>query len=70
MGLLVNRPARLLLALTGAMQEGFFQKVLLCAIIGACAAGMIEFYKNFVDGADRALNGGHQVHMHVQPPKN
>jgi hypothetical protein len=52
------------------MQDGFFQKVVLCMIIAAFAAGMVEFYKNFVDGADQALNGtGRTVHMHVVPPK-
>ncbi len=68
MGLLVNRPARLLLALSLTMQEGFIQKVILCAIIAAFAAGLIEFYKNFVDGADKALNGDHPavVHFHHQ----
>ena len=46
------------------MQHGFFQKVVLCAIIGAVAAGFVEFYKNFVEGADQALNGKHKpVHM-------
>ncbi len=50
------------------MQNGFFQKVVLCAIIGALGAGFVEFYRNFVDGADKALNGGHQsVHMHAVP---
>ncbi len=39
-------------------------------IIAAFAAGMVEFYKNFVDGADQALNGNHgSVHMHIQPKK-
>lgn len=52
------------------MQDGFFQKVVLCAIIAAFAAGMVEFYKNFVDGADQALNGAHpKVHMHINQPK-
>lgn len=53
------------------MQNGFFQKVVICAVIGAFAAGMVEFYRTFVDGADRALNGNHQkmVHMHRPPSK-
>ena len=50
------------------MQDGFFQKVVLCAIIAAFAAGLIEFYRTFVDGADQALNGAHpHVRMHIQP---
>jgi hypothetical protein len=52
------------------MQDGFFQKVVLCMIIAAFAAGMVEFYKNFIDGADQALNGNQrQVHMHIAPQK-
>ncbi len=46
------------------MQNGFFQKVVLCMIIGAVMAGFVEFYKNFVEGADQALNGNHK---HVHP---
>ena len=46
------------------MQHGFLQKVVMCIIIGAVAAGFVEFYKNFVEGADNALNGKHKpVHM-------
>ena len=52
------------------MQDGFFQKVVLCAIIGAFGAGLVEFYRVFVDGADRALNGKQKmVHMHRAPSK-
>ena len=47
-----------------SMQNGFFQKVVLCMIIGAMAAGFVEFYKTFVQGADDALNGNHK---HVHP---
>ena len=51
------------------MQNGFFQKVVLCMIIGAVAAGFVEFYKNFVEGADQALNGKHKsVHMATPNP--
>ena len=46
------------------MQNGFFQKMVLCMIIGAVMAGFVEFYKNFVQGADDALNGNHK---HVKP---
>ncbi len=47
------------------MQNGFFQKVFLCMIIGAVLAGFVEFYKTFIEGADDALNGKHR---HVQIP--
>ena len=46
------------------MQNGFFQKVFLSMICGALMAGLVEFYKNFVQGADDALNGKHR---HVKP---
>ena len=46
------------------MQNGFFQKFFLCMIFGAVMAGFVEFYKNFVQGADDALNGSHK---HVRP---
>jgi hypothetical protein len=50
------------------MQDGFFQKVVLSLIAGALLAGLVEFYKTFISGADDALNGAHrQVQMH--PPK-
>lgn len=46
------------------MQDGFFQKVMICLVIGFLAAGMVEFYRHFVNGADDALNGHHPpVHM-------
>ena len=50
------------------MQDGFFQKVMLCMIIGAMMAGLVEFYRTFVTGADNALNGKHHhVQMHATP---
>lgn len=50
------------------MQDGFFQKVVLSAIVALVAAGVIEFYKTFVTGADQALNGkGRHVQMHTSP---
>ena len=52
------------------MQDGFFQKVMLCLIAGALLAGLVEFYKTFVTGADQALNGKHpHVHMNPVTPK-
>ena len=51
------------------MQNGFFQKVVLCMIIGAVSAGFVEFYKTFIEGADQALNGKHKpVHMVAPNP--
>ena len=51
------------------MHNSFLQKVVLCAIIGAVSAGFVEFYKNFVEGADQALNGKHKpVHMSTPTP--
>ena len=38
-------------------------------IVGLMAAGLIEFYKTFVSGADQALNGKyHHVQMNPTPP--
>ena len=52
------------------MQDGFFQKVVLAMIAGAVLAGLVEFYKNFITGADAALNGSHpHVQMHPAPAK-
>lgn len=39
------------------IQGTFFQKFLLSLICGAVFAGLVEFYKNFIEGADQALNG-------------
>ena len=52
------------------MQDGFFQKVVLSLIVAALMAGLVEFYKTFVEGADQALNGHHpKVHMNINQPK-
>lgn len=51
------------------MQDGFFQKVVLCMVVALMIAGLVEFYKTFVTGADQALNGKHKhVHMNPTPP--
>ena len=42
------------------MHATFFQKVILCAIAGFCAAGLLEWGKMFVTGADDALNAGYK----------
>jgi hypothetical protein len=38
----------------------FFHKVVLCIVAGACAAGLFEYYKKFIIGADQAVNGGYK----------
>ena len=42
------------------MQNTFLQKVILTVIAGFLAASLIEFYKNFIQGADDALNAGYR----------
>jgi len=42
------------------IQATFMQKVILCAIFGFLAAGLYEWGKMFVEGADDALNKGYQ----------
>jgi hypothetical protein len=42
------------------MHATFFQKVIICAVAGLAAAGLIEWGKVFVEGADKALNGGYE----------
>ena len=51
------------------MQDGFFQKVVLSMIAGAVMAGLVEFYKTFITGADNALNGKHRHVQMVPSPK-
>ena len=42
------------------MHATFFQKVILCALAGFAAACLIQWGKVFVEGADKALNGGYE----------
>jgi len=42
------------------MRATFFQKVILCALAGFAAACLIQWGKVFVEGADKALNGGYE----------
>ncbi len=42
------------------MHATFFQKLILCAIAGFLAAGLIEWGRVFVTGADDALNAGYK----------
>jgi len=41
------------------MRTTFMHKVILTVLAGFLAAGLIEFYKTFVSGADEAINGGY-----------
>ena len=51
------------------MQESFLKKVVLSLIIASMLAGVVEFYKVFVTGADEALNGKHgHTHFNAHPP--
>jgi hypothetical protein len=47
-------------ALTQGMQATFIQKVIICAVAGFAAACLIQWGKVFVEGADKALNGGYE----------
>jgi hypothetical protein len=68
MGFLVkNDVAGTAAAVERAMHATFFQKVILCAIAGFFAAGLIEWGKVFVEGADDALNKGYK-HRAVMGP--
>jgi hypothetical protein len=49
------------------VQATFFQKVILCAFAGLLAAGLIEWARTFVEGADNALNKGYQHHAVMGP---
>ena len=60
MGILVNGEAPHLLPKRGSMRATFFQKVILCAILGFLAAALLEWGKMFVTGADDALNKGYK----------
>jgi hypothetical protein len=42
------------------MQATFIQKVIICAVAGFAAACLIQWGKVFVEGADKALNGGYE----------
>lgn len=48
------------------MQSTFIQKVMLSIIAGAALAGVVEWYKTFVSGADDALNGGRKNKYSIQ----
>ena len=39
------------------MHHSFVQKIVMVIVAGALAAGLFEFYRVMIDGADQALNG-------------
>lgn len=41
------------------MRTTFMHKVILTILAGFLTAGLFEFYKTFVSGADEAINGGY-----------
>lgn len=45
------------------MQITFFHKIILTIVAAFAFASLIEFYKIFVDGADRAVNSGLEHRM-------
>ena len=42
------------------MHATFFQKVIICAVLGFLAASLVQWGKVFVTGADDALNKGYK----------
>ena len=48
------------------MHGTFTQKVILCMIAGFLAAGLFEWGKLFIEGADDALNKGYQHRAPLQ----
>jgi len=51
-----------------AMQNSFFQKLILVVLAGAAAALLYEFYKGFVVGSMEAVNGGYNTpSVHATP---
>ncbi len=43
------------------MQNSFFQKLILVILAGFVTAVLFEFYKTFVDGGMKAVNGGYET---------
>jgi hypothetical protein len=44
------------------MHATFIQKVIICAVAGFLAAGLFEWGRVFIEGADDALNKGYKHH--------
>ena len=49
------------------MRATFFQKVILCAVLGFLAAALLQWGKMFVTGADDALNKGYKNTTSLNP---
>jgi len=49
-------------------QMTFSHKVILILVAAACTAGLIEFYRNMIQGADDALNGAYRSHTGSSVP--
>ncbi len=47
------------------METGFFGKIVISVVAGFAAACLIQFYVTFIQGADKALNEGHQARNFV-----
>ncbi len=43
------------------MSHSFFQRLILVILAGAVAAGLFEFYKEFVIGSMESVNGGYKT---------
>ncbi len=48
------------------MHSTFAQKVILCMIAAFLSAGLFEWGKLFIEGADDALNKGYEHHAPLQ----
>jgi hypothetical protein len=49
------------------MHATFLQKVIICAVGGFLAAGLFEWGRVFIEGADDALNKGYKHHAVMDP---
>jgi DNA polymerase sigma len=49
-----------------AMHGTFAQRVILCMIMAFLTAGLFEWAKLFIEGADDALNKGYKHHSPLQ----
>lgn len=43
---------------SGVMQTGFFGKIVLVILAGFAMACLVQFYRTFIEGADRAMQNG------------
>ncbi len=50
-----------------AMEANWFHKLLLCVVLAALTAGLIQFYHTFVTGADAEMRKGIKDRSHIQP---